>query len=259
MVVALAGVLALTGVAFAEDGGDEPVDADTGLNYAYDERHHLLVLNLWDLDLPEGQVGYDCSLTANPYDATYAEGDGEHLVVDTLTNEAGEITFEAIGGADGEEPIEPLAYASDNECGLRAVDVTGPNGQVNHGMFMKAWNELWDGGPGRGCLNRHLARSDLGKGDQQVTVDEAREAGPLDDPLATIDATELTFETILADCDRGSKGRDRDQSDESRGNGNGNGRGHGKPDHGEADGEPGNDRGNGRGNDSNGNGRGRDR
>jgi hypothetical protein len=34
-------------------------------------------------------------------------------------------------------------------------------------MFVKLFNSLWQG-PGRGCVVRHLAQSELGKGDQQV-------------------------------------------------------------------------------------------
>jgi hypothetical protein len=61
----------------------------------------------------------------------------------------------------------PGVESSDTECGTSGLEVSGPNGQVNHGMFVKLFNSLWQG-PGRGCVVRHLAQSELGKGDQQV-------------------------------------------------------------------------------------------
>lgn len=60
-------------------------------------------------------------------------------------------------------------------CEFTAVDVTGPEGQVNHGTvvssFVASLHELmatgdWEGGIG--CLVSVIARSDYGKGDQQV-------------------------------------------------------------------------------------------
>lgn len=69
----------------------------------------------------------------------------------------------------------PGVESSDTECGSSGLEVSGPNGQVNHGMFMKLFNSLWQG-QGRGCVVRHLAKSDLGKGDQQVKPGDTSDA-----------------------------------------------------------------------------------
>jgi hypothetical protein len=118
---------------------------------------------------------------------------------------------------DGAEPeVEPDPDA-DPECELTGGEVAGPNGQVNHGMFIKLFNSLYDGNA-RGCVIRHLAQSDLGKGDQQVKVGDEVESEETDD-TAPID-----FTTVEADCEKGG-----DDTELVEGNGNGNGNGKGKP------------------------------
>jgi hypothetical protein len=84
----------------------------------------------------------------------------------------------------------PGVESSDTECGTSGLEVSGPNGQVNHGMFVKLFNSLWQG-PGRGCVVRHLAQSELGKGDQQVKPGDTSDAD-LEEP-GVIDLT--TVET----------------------------------------------------------------
>jgi hypothetical protein len=94
------------------------------------------------------------------------------------------------------------------ECGVSGVIVAGPNGQINHGQFMKAakslFNSLYDI-KGQGCIVRHLAKSSIGKGNDpsHLTVSEA-------EALAFVFGGEDTFgdikfTTVEADCDRGNK------------------------------------------------------
>jgi len=97
------------------------------------------------------------------------------------------------------------------ECELTGGEVAGPNGQINHGMFMKLFNSLYDGNS-RGCVNRHLAQSDLGQGDQQVKVGDEGED--------TDDTAPIDFTTVEADCEKGG-----DDTGLEAGNGNGNGNG----------------------------------
>jgi hypothetical protein len=94
-----------------------------------------------------------------------------------------------------EEP--PGVESSDTECGTSGLEVSGPNGQVNHGMFMKLFNSLWQG-LGRGCVVRHLAQSDLGKGDQQVKPGDTTDT-VLEEP-GVIDLT--TVETRCLDANK---------------------------------------------------------
>jgi hypothetical protein len=136
------------------------------------------------------------------------------------------------------------------DCGeITGGYVTGPEGQVNHGMFLRLFNSLYEGA-NRGCLVRHIAQSDLGKGDQQVEADPAFEAGDTVEPIE--DGT-IDFTTVAADCVRGPKGgddegeenelegedndrrgppqwvRDKHGDDHPANRGNGNGNGNGKP------------------------------
>ena len=273
------GVLALSGVAWAEDGEpvEEPADAfDTGFNFGYDEIFHLFVFNLWD----NADGPWDCSVDSADAETTYGvvgEGDVSEIVVGELTIDGESAAFDSTDD-EADPPIEPLEYGVDTECTMFGVEVSGPNGQVNHGMFMKLFNSMWDGGPGRGCVNRHLAQSELGKGDQQVTVSEAEDADFT--PVADGDTGEVSFTSVVADCkrDKGPRHPDdgEDESEPGRGRGHNKGRGqHAKHDDAD-DGESGNSnvrgngngRGNGdddgedtsnRGNSGNGRGRGHDR
>ncbi|MEX2134521.1 MAG: hypothetical protein WEB67_10305 [Acidimicrobiia bacterium] len=102
---------------------------------------------------------------------------------------------------------------SDPDCELTGGEVAGPNGQVNHGMFMKLFNSLFEG-TGRGCVVRHLAQSDLGKGDQQVKVDDETEAEI--DPEETESEVEATvdFTTVETACQHGPGDGEDDELEE---------------------------------------------
>ena len=109
-------------------------------------------------------------------------------------------------------------YAANGECGLAGGDVSGPNGQVNHGMFMKLFNSVYEG-TGRGCVMRHLAHSDLGKGDQQIQVSDV---DPAFEPVADGDIGTLDLSSVMADCEHGKKDGAEGEEDTSPG--------HGRPD-----------------------------
>ena len=64
--------------------------------------------------------------------------------------------------AKGAEPTTDI-----EACHL--VSIAGPNGQVNHGSIVSAMAHYF--GPGKGKLMRHVAKWDLGKGDDQVKAD----------------------------------------------------------------------------------------
>jgi hypothetical protein len=77
--------------------------------------------------------------------------------------------------------------------------VAGPNGQVNHGQFMKAAKSLLVG-KGNGCVIRYLAQSDIGR-----TDDTRVRVADVGDPIVIEDG-EVTFsEAFQADCERGKK------------------------------------------------------
>jgi hypothetical protein len=155
---------------------------DTSFNYAYDAAFHVLV---WSIsDVPDACEFGDSTIV------TYEVGDG-------------------------------INATSESTCSLSAGDVTGPNGQINHGMFMKLFNSLFEG-QARGCVNRILAQSDLGKGDQQIKVSDV---DPLFVPVATGDMSDFSFENALTTCTHGKQDGTHGKSGESHGK---SGESHGK-------------------------------
>ena len=218
--IVLVGLLVGSGVAWASEEADEVADtetehADTLFNFGYDIVYHLFV---WNLSALDGL--FECSLEGEPLTATYGEPTGEGLVpVDNLEDEAGPVLFpnrppEEL--AEGLEPADaPVAYSgAEGECGLSGGEVSGPAGQVNHGMFMKLFNSLYEGA-GRGCVVRHLAQSELGKGEEQV--------GPEGDPdfeaVVAGDTGEIEFTSINADCEHTDKKSENGTDETAHGSG----------------------------------------
>lgn len=165
------GLLAFSGMAMAAS------EDDTVFNFGSVEEEQFLIWNVSSIDYEVAEpLSFEelvelCSL------------DGETL--EYSVDGDGVIVLE--GGAE-----------LDEACGeLVGGQVTGPNGQVNHGMYLKLFNSLYDG-PGRGCLVRHLAQSTLGI-DDQVTVEDA------DPEFEPTGEGEVTFTTAGADCIHGSQ------------------------------------------------------
>ena len=193
----------------------DPPEEDTLFNFGYDPEGHVL---LWNTSGLEGL--YDCGLENGKLTATYGDPSEQGVIpVDNLEDDEGVVSFRARLAEElpeGVDPAEdPIDYAgADGECGLSGAEVAGPQGQINHGMFMRLFNSLYEGTGGRGCLNRHLARSPLGKDDQQIRVPDV-------DPdfvsVAAGDSGEVEFTTVSTACEPGRGG----------GNGNGNGNGNG--------------------------------
>lgn len=128
------------------------------------------------------------------------------------------------------ENTQPECIPGEEECPLVEVDVTGPNGQVNHGQIVRAFN-LWAKQHRsefrHGCLVRVIAGSDLGKGDQQVKPtgdDDDADADSEEAIEVVLSDEELTavFETALLTCqgepggkaNRGNDSGDEDDPDE---------------------------------------------
>jgi hypothetical protein len=228
----LSTVLIGSGVAWAQDSTEVEVEpeqtSDTMLNFGYDILHHFFGWNLSALD-----GVFDCSLEG-PYTLTYGvPTDDGWIPVDNLEDDAGVVMFpdrpqDELG--DGLEAAgAPTPYSgADGECGLGGGDVTGPNGQVNHGMFMKMFNRLYEGS-GRGCVARYIAHSDLGKGEQQV----GPEGDPNYQPIVGGETGQADFESVEASCEHGKKHSENvaDEEDGTEVHGNGNPGHGGRPDH----------------------------
>lgn len=196
--VLVASLFVTSGIAAASE------HEDTTFNYGYDSDNRLLLINTiaWgeDVEATDAPCQLDTDLSdeaGTEHEATYTAGDP--IEVDPL--ESGE-------GAEAET------------CELQAAEVSGPNGQVNHGMIMKAFKTIFDGAH-RGCVNRYLAQSDFGKGDQQVQAGE--EAATFEPAL---EPAMVEFFTALADCEHGEED---EIEGEIEGQGNGNGKGKGRP------------------------------
>ncbi|MGH3650763.1 MAG: hypothetical protein ACRDU9_08650 [Acidimicrobiia bacterium] len=199
ILLAMLGLLAISGLAAATPAEEEK--EDTVFNFGYDEEFKVL---LWNLTPNDGL--YDCTLENGPLTTTYALGGDGLVQVEGLTSNAGVVTFPNRPQEELAEDLvaaeDPIEYTgAEGECGVSGSTVAGPNGQINHGMFMKTFNSLFEG-KGRGCVNRHLAQSDFGTGDQQLQVGDVDPAAP-----AVTDGDEglVDFETILADCVHGNE------------------------------------------------------
>lgn len=204
------GLLAVSGVALAAS------DDDTVFNYGYDQDSQFFMWNVTSLDyspnadaLEEGLE--DEESTADTEFEALLEACGLGTGVGGDPAEYG-YTFDGnsiqvYGPTEGEfdpsdDPIESVSA----DCGeFDGGFVTGPEGQVNHGMFLKLFNEMYEG-ENRGCLVRHIARSDLGKDGQQVEADPDFEADE------TVEDGTVAFITTGADCVRGPERGEGDEA-----------------------------------------------
>jgi len=162
-------VVALPGIA-QEDSELDP--ADRVLIHTYNADSMRL---LWSTQLGDAEAAAEeCGLDADPET---------------------EYTFEV--DEDGEVTVDGL----EEDCTFNATDVTGPEGQVNHGTvvsaFVKALKDS-DVEGGIGCYVRIIAQSDYGKGDDQV---QASDADTTDPDTETISG-ETTFEVSETTCGR---------------------------------------------------------
>jgi hypothetical protein len=190
LLLAIVGLLSISGLALAQAGDDTGNENDTVFNFGYIEEDQFLMWNVSSINYEvDDGPDYDelvelCSLQGP---------EEEQFVYDYTVDAEGNITLDPQGDAI---PLD------EEFCGKVFGDlVSGPAGQVNHGMFMKLFNSVYEG-KNRGCLVRHLAQSDLGKGDQQVIVDDV-------DPDFEFDGEgEVSFTTVETDCQHGAKAED---------------------------------------------------
>ena len=188
IVLTIIGLFALSGIALA-DGHDpiEPGD-DTLLNLGADEQ--FLFWNVTSFEYDDAQETVDtCALTGRTFEYVI---DGDDL---TLTETDPDPTL---------TETDPDPEADLSECAdVLFADVTGPNGQVNHGMFMKTFNEwyseMYEGEAKRGCLVRHLAHQDFGK-----NVSQQEEGNGGAEP-AIFEGT-VDFTSIVDDCIKDDNG-----------------------------------------------------
>lgn len=114
-------------------------------------------------------------------------------------------------------------------CDLTATDVTGPEGQVNHGTVVSSFvrdlkEALRESGytGGLGCYVRVIAQSDYGKGDQQIRVSDV-------DETTEPSAEEPTVDLTITETTCGGEGDDDADTAEAKGSGKPDWAGKGKP------------------------------
>jgi hypothetical protein len=185
------------------NGDDKDSRLDTLFTFGYDAQTQLFFSNTHATDATQ----LDCTLSGT-FSAVYEYPDKEDeegvVVVDQLSDGSGPVMFNPTGYDLAEEikaATESTPYDAGGECGISGVTV-GSQGHINHGQFMKLFNELIDM-RGRGCLNRSLAQADLGKDYQQVKTQD------FTDPVIGSDGT-IDFATVAADCYHGNRDKTED-------------------------------------------------
>lgn len=202
---------AVAGVASAAEGDPEEDTAqDTLVNFGYDEENHLFLFNSSPTDST-----YDCTLEIGTLATQYGEAteDGS-IPVESLKKETESGGLEALTfPARPQDEVDtdeftfapgPATYSgTDGDCELFGAIVGGPNGQINHGQVIRAFHQLVDK-HGMGCLNRIVAQSDLGKGDQQLRTSD------VDGDFELGQGGTVDFTTAAADCVHGKKDKGED-------------------------------------------------
>ena len=150
-------------LAFVSTAALAAPSADTLLVAGYDSDQMSVLYGVSTIDQDGDVATLDCAL-----DGEFAyELDGEAEDDDT------EVAVTDLSPLDSDEPVEfpyedgtgsAVAYADAAECALTSVTIE-PNGagKINHGKVVSTFAHLLKGG--NGCLIRHFAQSDFGKGD----------------------------------------------------------------------------------------------
>lgn len=201
ILLVLIGLLGVSSVALAEHDDTHP--EDTLFSFGYDVDNHFLAINIGPND-----TLYECIFENGTLQATYGNEVGGVIQVDQL-EEGTPKEFDPRAQAELADGLTEALTAAQytgatGECGVNGVVVAGPNGQINHGQFMKAAKSLFDI-KGPGCIVRHLAKSNIGKGNDpnHLTVSEAESLAFVFGGAGT--TGDIDFTTVEADCNRGKK------------------------------------------------------
>jgi len=207
VLLVLIGLLGISSVAVAEHDDTHP--EHTLFSFGYDDFNHFLAINIDPND-----TLYKCIFENGTLQATYGNEVDGFIQVDKLDEGTTVRTpkeFDPRPQAELADGLtEELAAASytgaTGECGVKGVVVAGPNGQINHGQFMKAAKSLFD--IKGGCMVRHLAKSNIAKGNDpsHLTVSEAEALAFEFGGVGTIGDIDFTTEEV--DCNRGKKDKE---------------------------------------------------
>lgn len=205
----------LAGLSVAMGGVALAATADTLLVEGYDPENRILVFGVSEID----ETGFDCTVDGTGFAYT-TDSFGS---ITALLKDGAAVSFK-------KDTTDHVYGQTEGVCDLTAVDVTGPNGQVNHGQVVSSFvqavkEQLREAGVrgGIGCLVHVISHSDYGKGDQQQ--------GPtVIDETVVVTSGEVDLSSHEVACNH--KTSDTEETDDSLGNsnrgGNGHGNGHGK-------------------------------
>ena len=189
-VFAALSLLLTAGIASANGDGGKP-EGDTLFNFGYDPQAQLFLYSI--APATEDSVA-TCSLANSALAVSYGDADDDDII---------------------------LVQTDGAECNVSAVPV-GTNGRINHGQFMKLFNELIDT-PRPGCLNRWLAKSELGKNDQHIRNKDIVASD------ADFETGGVVFDTAIATCEKKDKPEDHTGQGDAEADKKNNGNGHGRP------------------------------
>jgi hypothetical protein len=195
---------------------------DTLLVAGYDGDQMAVLYGVSEID-PEGAetATLDCTVEEGEY--VYVLNDGEDLEENATEAPVTDLKTKAAtdGDPDGDveffdENVEELdrtagegtLYGEEGseECALTAVIIEpNGNGEINHGMVVSTFAKLLQGG--NGCLIRHFAQSDFGKGDYDEVDAES---------------FEVTLKSIETACNKKVKSDSVDDDDDSESRGKAN-------------------------------------
>ena len=187
--------LAMPALGQSDDAEPAMMDpADRVLIHGYDP---IAMQLLWTTFIDDGELSDECELLEGQDDYVYE------------IDRHGTVNVEGLDGTT---------------CAFQATDVTGPEGQVNHGTvvsaFVRALEESGYDGP-RGCVIRVIANSDYGKDEQQVKVGEN----------VSSDGGETSVELTVSETTCGRSDHAGPPSDRGRPDDTGPPHDRGRPDH----------------------------
>ena len=201
--------------------------ADTLLVAGYDSDQMAVLYGVSDIDQDDAETAtLDCTLVGDfvyELDDEAEEGATEVDVTglqekddDKVADENYEFFYEG----DDENAGDSVLYGDEGaeECALTSVTIE-PNGdgEINHGTIVSTFAKLLQGG--NGCLIRHFAQSDFGKGDYgdldaesfEVTLDSFETACNKKHKQESVD-DDSTSDDDSSDDDASSDGKGRENA-----------------------------------------------
>ena len=214
-------------LAFVSSAALAAPSADTLLVAGYDSDQMAVLYGVSSIDQEGDAVTLDCTVEQGNY--VYALNNGEDLEEGATEGPVTDLKKKGATDADPDEDVEFFdenveadertasegkLYGADGaeECALTSVVIEpNGNGEINHGTIVSTFSKLLQGG--NGCMIRHFAQSDFGKGDYDEVDAES---------------FEVTLQSFETACDKKVKSDSVDDDDDSESHGKSNAPGQNK-------------------------------